>query len=104
MQRKLCIIGILSRTHGPKAHIGSIGHFDVTVEEINGSIVGLQETCHHTYSSWSQLFSADTEFQNTTSAHHAWVTSPVIDLRPNVNGRALLFNLTSQVPIHPEEN
>ena len=41
------------------------------------------------YSSWSQLFSGDTEYQNATNSHHAWVTSPVIDLRPNVNGEQL---------------
>ena len=78
-------------------NIGSIGHFDVTVEEINGSIVwATGDMSSYPYSSWSQLFSADTEFQNTTSAHHGWVTSPVIDLRPNVNGRAtpVQFDLT----------
>ena len=78
-------------------NIGSIGHFDMIVEEINGSIVwATGDMSSYPYSSWSQLFSADTEYQNTTSAHHAWVTSPVIDMRPNVNGRAtpVQFELT----------
>ena len=78
-------------------NIGSIGHFDITVEEINGSIVwATGDMSSYPYNSWSQLFSADTEFQNTTSSHQAWVTSPVIDLRPNLNGRAtpVQFNLS----------
>ena len=51
-------------------NIGSIGHFDITVEEINGSIVwATGDMSSYPYSSWSQLFSADTEFQNTTSSH-----------------------------------
>ena len=70
-------------------NLGSIGHFDLTVEEINGSIVwATGDMSSYPYSSWSQLFSGDTEYQNATFSHHAWVTSPVIDLRPNANGRA----------------
>ena len=69
--------------------IGSIGHFDVAVEEINGSIVWASgDMSAYPYSAWSQLFSADTEYQNQTASHAGWVTSPTIDLRPNVNGRA----------------
>ena len=76
--------------------IGSIGHLDVAVEEINGSIIWASgDMSTYPYSSWSQLFSADTEHQNTTDSHSAWVTSPTIDLRPNLNGRAtpVQFNL-----------
>ena len=70
-------------------NIGSVGHFDLTVEEINGSIVwATGDMSTYPYTSWSQMFSADTEHQNTTSSHHGWVTSPIIDLRPNQNGRA----------------
>ena len=60
----------------------------LTVEEINGSIVwATGDMSSYPYSSWSQLFSGDTE-SKTQLLHHAWVTSPVIDLRPNANGRA----------------
>ena len=69
--------------------IGSVGHFDVTVEEINGSIVWASgDMSSNPYSSWGQLFSADTEFQNKTSSHAGWITSPIIDLRPSSNARA----------------
>ena len=49
----------------------------------------------YAYNTWNQVFSADTEYQNQTGSHSGWVTSPVIDLRPNVNGRAIpvQFNL-----------
>ena len=76
--------------------IGSIGHLDIAVEEINGSIIWASgDMSTYPYSSWSQLFSADTEHQNATDSHSAWVTSPTIDLRPNLNGRAtpVQFNL-----------
>ena len=77
-------------------NIGSIGHFDVTVEEINGSIIWASgDMSSYAYNTWNQVFSADTEYQNQTGSHSGWVTSPVIDLRPNVNGRAIpvQFNL-----------
>ena len=47
------------------------------------------------YNSWNQMFSQDSEFQNKSASHSAWITSPVIDLRPNQNGKALPieFNL-----------
>ena len=77
--------------------IGSIGHLDVAVEEINGSIVWASgDMSSYPYSSWSQLFSADTEYQNTTDSHSGWVTSPPIDLRPNLNGRATPVQLDLQ--------
>jgi hypothetical protein len=69
--------------------IGSIGHFDMIVEEINGSIVWASgDTSTYAYTSWQQMFSGDTEYQNQTDSHTGWITSPVIDLRPNVNGHA----------------
>ena len=76
--------------------IGYIGHFDLTAEEIDGSIIWAGgDMSQYAYSSWNQLFSKDTEFQNKSASHSAWVTSPVIDLRPNQNGKALpvQFNL-----------
>jgi len=79
--------------------IGSIGHFDLSVEEINGSITWASgDMSQYAYSTWNQLFSQDSEFQNKSAAHTAWVTSPVIDLRPNQNGKALpvQFNLQGQ--------
>ena len=79
--------------------IGYIGHFDLTVEEINGSIIWAGgDMSQYAYGSWNQLFSQDSEFQNKSAAHYAWVTSPVIDLRPNHNGKSLpvQFNLQGQ--------
>ena len=35
------------------------------------------------------MFSKDSEFQNKSASHTAWVTSPVIDLRPNQMGKHL---------------
>ena len=70
--------------------IGYNGHFDLIVEEINGSIVWASgDSSTYAYNSWNQLFSKDTEFQNSSDSHSGWVTSPVIDLRPNQNGRAV---------------
>ena len=70
--------------------IGYIGHFDLAVEEINGSIVWASgDMSTYAYSSWNQMFSQDSEYQNASASHSAWVTSPVIDLRPNSNGRAV---------------
>ena len=80
-------------------NIGYIGHFDLIVEEINGSITwATGDMSTYAYSTWSQLFSQDSEFQNKSNSHSAWVTSPVIDLRPNQNGKALpvQFNLQGQ--------
>ena len=79
--------------------IGSIGHFDLTVEEINGSITWASgDMSQYAYNTWNQLFSQDSEFQNKSASHTAWVTSPVIDLRPNQNGKALpvQFDLQGQ--------
>ena len=76
--------------------IGYIGHFDLTVEEIDGSITWAGgDMSQYPYSSWNQMFSQDSEFQNKSASHSAWITSPVIDLRPNQNGKALPieFNL-----------
>ena len=76
--------------------IGYIGHFDTIVEEINGSIIwATGDMSSYAYSSWNQMISQDSEFQNRTESHTAWITSPVIDLRPNSNGRAIpvQFNL-----------
>jgi hypothetical protein len=69
--------------------IGTPGHFDLEVEEINGSIVWASgDMSTYPYSSWGQMFSAETEYQNATDLHSGWITSPVIDLRPNANARA----------------
>lgn len=77
--------------------ITSIGHFDLTVEEINGSIVWASgDMSTYAYSSWQQMFSADTEFQNQTGSYAGWITSPEIDLRPNPNGRATPVQLHLQ--------
>ena len=77
--------------------IGSIGHFDLAVEEINGSIVwATGDLSTYAYSTFQQMFSADTEHQNRTADHAGWVTSPVIDLRPNLNGRATPVKLELQ--------
>ena len=76
--------------------IGYIGHFDLTVEEIDGSITwAAGDMSQYPYNSWNQMFSQDSEFQNKSASHSAWITSPVIDLRPNQNGKALPieFNL-----------
>ena len=65
------------------------GHFDLEVESINGSIVWASgDMSTYPYSSWSQTFSAESEYQNATLLHSGWITSPAIDLRPNTNGRA----------------
>ena len=76
--------------------IGYIGHFDLTVEEIDGSITwAAGDMSQYPYNSWNQMFSKDSEFQNKSASHSGWITSPVIDLRPNQNGKALPieFNL-----------
>jgi hypothetical protein len=65
------------------------GHFDLEVEEINGSIVWASgDMSTYPYSSWGQMFSAETEYQDGLDLHSGWITSPIIDLRPNVNARA----------------
>ena len=65
------------------------GHFDLEVEEINGSIVWASgDMSTYPYSSWGQVFSAETEYQDDLDLHSGWITSPIIDLRPNVNARA----------------
>ena len=70
--------------------IGSSGHFDLEVEEINGSIVWASgDTSNYPYNTWQQSFSSNTEYQNVSENHSGWITSPGIDLRPNVNGRAV---------------
>ncbi|MGB1490965.1 MAG: hypothetical protein ACPG9O_02680, partial [Candidatus Poseidoniaceae archaeon] len=49
--------------------IGSIGHFDLTVEEINGSITWAGgDMSQYAYNTWNQLFSQDSEFQNKSAA------------------------------------
>jgi len=69
--------------------IGTSGHFDLTVEEINGSIVWASgDVSSYAYSNWQQTFSTSTEYQNVSETHSGWITSPIMDLRPNVNGRA----------------
>ena len=66
------------------------GHFDLEVEEINGSIIWASgDTSSSPYSNWQQRFSQISEFQNASSIHSGWITSPGIDLRPNVNGKAV---------------
>ena len=66
------------------------GHFDLEVEEINGSIIWASgDTSSSPYSNWQQRFSQISEFQNASSVHSGWITSPGIDLRPNVNGKAV---------------
>ena len=64
--------------------INSIGHFDVEVQSLNGSIVwGTGDMSSYPYSTWSQMFSADTEFMNSSDHFSGWITSPVIDMRPS---------------------
>jgi len=77
-------------------NIGTPGHFDLEVESINGSIVWASgDLASYAYSSWQNLYSMDTEYQNESDSHSGWITSPVLDLRPNPNGIAIptQFNL-----------
>jgi len=83
--------------------IGSNGHFDLEVEEINGSIVWASgDTSAYPYNTWQQSFSQNTEYQNASSTHSGWITSPGIDLRPNVNGRAVPVQFDLQGNNTPE--
>jgi len=69
--------------------IGSIGHFDISVEALNGSIVwGTGDSSTYPYLTWNQMFSADSEFQNASDFADGWITSPVISLVPGINGKA----------------
>ena len=69
--------------------ISPSGHFDTIVEEINGSIIwATGDTSSSAYSSWSQSFSDKYQFQNQRLSHNAWLTSPVIDLRPTPHSHA----------------
>ena len=71
-------------------NIAPSGHFDVVVEEINGGIVwATGDTSSYAYSSWGQTFSNNFQYQNKTISHTAWLTSPVIDLRPNPQSHAI---------------
>ena len=79
----------LEDTWSAGTDIGSSGHFDLEVEEINGDIVWASgDMSTYPYSSWGQMFSADYEYQNKSDYHTGWITSPAIDLRPNANGSA----------------
>lgn len=71
--------------------IGTPGHFDLEVESINGSIVWASGDMATTYpyTSWQTSYSIDTEYQNQSESHSGWITSPVLDLRPNPNGKAI---------------
>ena len=71
-------------------NIAPSGHFDVIVEEINGSIIWATGDKSSTpYSSWGQTFSDNFQFQDRINPHTAWLTSPVIDLRPNPQSHAI---------------
>lgn len=62
--------------------VGS-GHFDITLEVINGSIIWASgDKSSYAYSNWGQQYSSDSEYQNETVTHSGWITSPIIDLRP----------------------
>ena len=77
--------------------ISGIGHFDTEVETLNGSIVWMTgDTSTYPYSTWSQTFSGDTQYQNNSDSFSGWITSPVIDLRPNQFSAAtpISLNLT----------
>ena len=77
--------------------IGYIGHYDTVVEEINGSIIwATGEMSGYAYSNWNRLLSQDSEYQNKTNLHEAWINSPIIDLRPNANSVASPVQLTLQ--------
>ena len=77
--------------------IGRIGHYDLVVESLNGSIVwATGDISNNPYSSWGQVFSGDTECQNATGYHEGWVTSPVIDLRPSIDGMATPISIELQ--------
>ena len=77
--------------------IGSIGHYDLVVESLNGSIVwATGDISNNPYSSWGQVFSGDSEYQNGTNYHEGWITSPVIDLRPSTNGMATPISIELQ--------
>ena len=74
-----------------------IGHFDTVVEEINGSIIWASgDMSSYAYYSWNQLVSQDSEYQNKSNSHSAWITSPIIDLRPNLNSKANPVQLNLQ--------
>ena len=65
------------------------GTFDLTVEEINGSVVWASgDKSNYPYNSWGQTLSDDTEYQNYSSSHTGIITSSVIDLRPNQYSKA----------------
>ena len=77
--------------------IGSIGHFDVEVQSLNGSIIwATGDISNNPYGSWGQTFSGDTEFQNSSEYYSGWITSPVIDLRPNIHGIATPVSIDLQ--------
>ena len=77
--------------------IGYIGHFDTAVEEINGSIIWASgDMSSYAYSSWNQLVSQDSEYQNKSNSHTAWVTSSIIDLKPSNNAKATPVQLHLQ--------
>ena len=60
-------------------------------------LFGQQETCPHTLTVLGVSYSLQIQSSKILLiAHHGWVTSPVIDLRPNANGRAtpVQFDLT----------
>ena len=77
--------------------IGYIGHFDTVVEEINGSITWASgDMSSYVYYTWSQMVSQDSEYQNKSNSHSAWITSPIIDLRPNSNSKATPVQLNLQ--------
>ena len=83
--------------------IGYSGHFDLEVEEVNGSIVWASgDTSAYPYNTWQQSFSQNTEYQNVSESHSGWITSPGIDLRPNVNGIAVPVQFDLQGNNTPE--
>ena len=85
----------------------SSGHFDLIAEELNGSVVwAAGEKSLYPYYSWGQTFSDETGYQNSSSSHTGLITSPIIDLRPNLNSKANLvqFNLFANNTLGGEIN
>jgi hypothetical protein len=77
--------------------INGLGLFDTEVQALNGSIVWMTgDTSTYPYSTWSQTFSGATQYQNNSDSFSGWITSPVIDLRPNQHSAAtpISLNLT----------
>ena len=70
-------------------NIVSGGHFDVQVEEINGDIIWASgDRSGYAYSSWNQILSDYSEYQNFAGNYTGIVNSPIIDLRPNQHSTA----------------